>query len=484
MLKTQNYELNKPEYNNVADIFPAVDDNMDIIDRILFDKLDKKDVPRNVVYCGLTTGNAVTYTAKANPTLTAYTDGVIYIIIPHITCSNNPTLNIDGKGVTYLKNSDGNNLTDGDMKANIPYQFVRVGSSFFMCSNKKTDAFGKKHTKNPWKYFGVDMPTPRASFGCIQSKGKAYCIGGIVAHRVYDSDSHSWPTQATVFDKLEIYDVENNTWSQGAPLPRKAYEVMVCVDDVNDKIYVFGGKGALDLWQNDSVSTEIDVYDIRTNTWSILDIKLPYPIADACCEYNDGKIYIFGGHKTESVSNICINANLILDVATGIFTNSKLAPITRTKACSAIVNGKIYILGGVDSAGYIVKIIEVYDIATDNWIQVNSTTNNHVNSCCEAYNGNIYIFGGIGTSMNPFLNTSIEYIDSGAINKTAEIYNITSNSVKTLHAPPTPRDRAKSCIYQDKILFIGGITVRNSELLEELTYMGTVEILDCNYDKN
>jgi len=35
MLKTANYELNKPEYNNVADIVPAVDENMDILDRVI-----------------------------------------------------------------------------------------------------------------------------------------------------------------------------------------------------------------------------------------------------------------------------------------------------------------------------------------------------------------------------------------------------------------------------------------------------------------
>ncbi|OOM82618.1 hypothetical protein CLPUN_00040 [Clostridium puniceum] len=33
MQKTANFGLNKPDYNNVADIFSAVNDNMDIIDK-------------------------------------------------------------------------------------------------------------------------------------------------------------------------------------------------------------------------------------------------------------------------------------------------------------------------------------------------------------------------------------------------------------------------------------------------------------------
>lgn len=43
MQKTANYNLNKPEYNNVADIVPAVDENMDIIDKTMGDLKDEID---------------------------------------------------------------------------------------------------------------------------------------------------------------------------------------------------------------------------------------------------------------------------------------------------------------------------------------------------------------------------------------------------------------------------------------------------------
>ncbi|WP_423237295.1 hypothetical protein, partial [Clostridium puniceum] len=43
MQKTANFGLNKPDYNNVADIFPAVSDNMDIIDKEMGEMSSKVD---------------------------------------------------------------------------------------------------------------------------------------------------------------------------------------------------------------------------------------------------------------------------------------------------------------------------------------------------------------------------------------------------------------------------------------------------------
>ena len=60
-----------------------------------------------------------------------YVDYMLVTLVPHIDCGDNPTLNINGIGVVNLVNQDGN-LKAGDMKANIPYTFVRIGSNFFI----------------------------------------------------------------------------------------------------------------------------------------------------------------------------------------------------------------------------------------------------------------------------------------------------------------------------------------------------------------
>lgn len=68
MQKTGNYGLNKPEYNNVADIYPAVCDNMDIIDKTMKEISDAQ----SDIY--LTTNSGNNYSV-AIPDLTTLRDG-------------------------------------------------------------------------------------------------------------------------------------------------------------------------------------------------------------------------------------------------------------------------------------------------------------------------------------------------------------------------------------------------------------------------
>ncbi len=74
------------------------------------------------------------YKVTLSPPLTAYEDGLPITIIPNVDCGASPKLNICGLGATPLLDADGVALTEGAMKANKPYSFVRVGSNFFIRS--------------------------------------------------------------------------------------------------------------------------------------------------------------------------------------------------------------------------------------------------------------------------------------------------------------------------------------------------------------
>lgn len=81
-------------------------------------------------------------------TSTAYTLTVSNVnlnqwtVVFHLDCGANATLKINGGTATSLKKtSDGTNVSAGDIKANIPYQIVRVGSNFFIRSNSNDSAF-------------------------------------------------------------------------------------------------------------------------------------------------------------------------------------------------------------------------------------------------------------------------------------------------------------------------------------------------------
>lgn len=78
-----------------------------------------------------TNGSSTAYTCTiAN--ITSYSDGLEVTILPHIDCGASPKLNINNLGALSIKNSSGELLKAGDIKANIPLSLVRVGSYFFI----------------------------------------------------------------------------------------------------------------------------------------------------------------------------------------------------------------------------------------------------------------------------------------------------------------------------------------------------------------
>ena len=80
---------------------------------------------------GTTGGTSTAYTCAIS-SITSYTDGLEVTILPHIDCGSSPTLKINSLGALTIKNSSGEDLSVGDIKAGVPVSLVRVGSYFFI----------------------------------------------------------------------------------------------------------------------------------------------------------------------------------------------------------------------------------------------------------------------------------------------------------------------------------------------------------------
>lgn len=118
-------------------------------------KTDKNNYVANNGYA-VTTGTSTVYTTSLSPAPTAYIDGINITIKPHVDCGANPTVNVNGLGSTSLCDNEGNPLSAGDLKTNIPYRFVRVGNSFFQSSGGNKIAKVTRSTTDFQSYdFGV-----------------------------------------------------------------------------------------------------------------------------------------------------------------------------------------------------------------------------------------------------------------------------------------------------------------------------------------
>jgi N-acetylneuraminic acid mutarotase len=191
------------------------------------------------------------------------------------------------------------------------------------------------------------------------------------------------------------------------------------------------------------------------------------------------------------------------DPATNAWTTLPSMPTARGGAAAIVMNGQIWVVGGMNSAGASLKTTEKYDIATGTWSAGPSLGTARDNPGAAVVNGTLYAFGGRtrladGTESAPRL-TSTESLPSGAAGWTVraamptgrramavgvisgrilaaggekqttgatfpqnEEYNPATNSWRSLAVMTTPRHGAVAAVLNGRLHVLGGGTVGGS----------------------
>ena len=126
MQTTPNYGLKKPDG---TDLVKRTDfnTNFDIIDTQMKNTNDKVDTV-GIPYV-TSTGTANTYAVTLSPAPTAYTDGMRVTVKINVAATGASTLNVNSLGAKAIKDSLGNAITSGGLKANTPYTFCYEATS-------------------------------------------------------------------------------------------------------------------------------------------------------------------------------------------------------------------------------------------------------------------------------------------------------------------------------------------------------------------
>jgi N-acetylneuraminic acid mutarotase len=122
---------------------------------------------------------------------------------------------------------------------------------------------------------------------------------------------------------------------------------------------------------------------------------------------------------------------------------NSLASMPTARADFGIValEGKIYVIGGINGAGEPLATVEVYNPVNNDWTSKMPMLIPRSGFAAAAYGGKIYVFGG--------------NISSGFVGN-AEVYDPDSNSWTTVASMPTPRAYLCANVVGDKIYVIGG----------------------------
>lgn len=200
--------------------------------------------------------------------------------------------------------------------------------------------------------------------GAAALDGKIYFIGEGICE-CYDPDANAWttvtpPTLYTggavaacqnkiyvIGDPTQVYDPSTGTWENRTALPSTIIGYKANV--VDDKIYVIsGGKPAFYTITDPSEATY--VYDPETDSWSEL-APIPTPVQGYASAVLNNKIYIIGGGTATSMLENATNIVQIFDTETNRWTNDTPIPtgVYDAGACSTsglFAPKRIYVVGG------------------------------------------------------------------------------------------------------------------------------------------
>lgn len=185
---------------------------------------------------------------------------------------------------------------------------------------------------------------------------------------------------------LEAYDPATNTWVAKAQIPTLRYGSVAGV--INGILYVTAG---LD-------STTIDAYDPATDTWTTKAATMHAFREFATGAVLNGKLYVVGGEHFTAISLRSVEA---YDPVTNVWTTKAPMPISFAFGAAGVVNGVLYVAAG--------GVLLAYDQATDTWTTRAPVPTPRVGAVAGVVNGMFYLVGGWDQSGVTVLRTLEAY---------------------------------------------------------------------------
>lgn len=235
------------------------------------------------------------------------------------------------------------------------------------------------------------LPAERQEIYADVRNDRIYTLGGLFEGAQSVSD-----------DFLE-YDANRDVWTELSPLPEARHHIAVSI--IEDKLYGIGGfKGGFPNWEAQST---VFVYDFNTEEWTE-STPLPQPRGEHSTAVIDGKIYVIGGRykRTPDSANyddhFDTSSVLVFDPITKVWSSAPDAPTARNSHSAAVIDGKIYIVGGRqfkeqangEYANVNVANLEVYDPEEERWETLSPLPQGTGGISAAVLDGKLYVFGG------------------------------------------------------------------------------------------
>ena len=233
-----------------------------------------------------------------------------------------------------------------------------------------------------------------------------------------------------ISDRVYIYDPGSDSWRQGASLPEPRHHPYLVSS--GEKLFSFGGfvAGNGGRW---SASTDVLMLDEDDDRW-VKVADLLHPQSETVAGLIEGKVYLASGRKPGGERNadwndqVDINQVQVFDPTTYAVSTGPAAPSARNSAAGAVIDGKLYVVGGRVVGGGNKVANEVFDPATQSWQTLTPMPNAQGGIAAAALDGKLYVFGG-------------EFFGSGGggVYEECWVYDVASDAWAPVTPMPLPR---------------------------------------------
>ena len=263
-------------------------------------------------------------------------------------------------------------------------------------------------------------------------------------------------------------------WQEVSKLPTLRVAKATAV--VDDQIYLIGGINVDEnLGGSAPPLSRVDVYNPLTNTWHrVADMLTPRIGPKAAVFSTD--IYVFGGYTRMALRNelrkkiVYKKTVEVYDTRTDTWIKKRDMPTLRRNFGAAVVDGKIYIIGGSVHNKQLGKqvstgLVEVYDPLTNRWEQRADmpTKRGYINVA--VVDDKIYVIGGY-ILLEQGLGLAVD-----RFSRRIEEYNPKTNSWRRLPDIPMFKYAFSTVVVDREIYTIGGYDLDNHD-----EYLDLVEV--------
>lgn len=214
--------------------------------------------------------------------------------------------------------------------------------------------FGDELVEDSWSAISSVPTNASASMGVIPSfgniwvtalDGELYCFGGI--------NQHERSGSYVGYGVNEKYNIETGDWTTITPPLSGSTTVVAC----QNKFY--------------SIGTPTQVYDSATDTW-LNRSSLPESLSEVKANVVDDKIYVISGVKYATIVGAAISdVTYVYDPELDSWSTMASIPTPVEGFASAVLDGKIYIMGGAATSqnysNWVVDLVQIFDPENNQW---------------------------------------------------------------------------------------------------------------------